>query len=172
MTPVRILPKEIRHQQTRVQEKPPPPPPRFWYQYQQQTQHIFSTGIFTLKHCKSYREAILTEAWERSSRSDLVDVEGILWLPILLLLLHQSPYSSWERKPHRDRRYPCCCDDACENTSKRNTTPINKSARTPPPPPKDFDININNKPNIYSPQCPKTYKNVCVHSLRSMVVFW
>jgi hypothetical protein len=29
-----------------------------------------------------------------------------------------------------------------------------------PPPPKDFDINISNKPNVYSPQCPKTYKNV------------
>jgi hypothetical protein len=29
------------------------------------------------------------------------------------------------------------------------------------PPPKDFDINISNKPNIYSPQCLKTYKNVC-----------
>jgi hypothetical protein len=39
-------------------------------------------------------------------------------------------------------------------------------------PPQDFDINISNKPNIYSSQCPKTYKNICVHSLRSMVVFW
>ncbi len=45
----------------------------------------------------------------------------------------------------------------------------NECRRTPP---QDFDININNKPNIYSPQCPKTYKNVCVHSLRNMVVFW
>jgi hypothetical protein len=38
--------------------------------------------------------------------------------------------------------------------------------------PKDFDINISNKPNKYSPQCSKTYKNVCVHSLRSMVMLW
>ncbi len=51
-----------------------------------QTQHIFSMGISSLKRCKSDREAILTKARKQSLRSDPVDLEGILWFPILLLL--------------------------------------------------------------------------------------
>jgi len=51
-----------------------------------------------------------------------------------------------------------------------HTAPVDKSARETPL--QGFDINISNKLNIYFPQCPKTYKNICVHSLRNMVVLW
>jgi hypothetical protein len=134
MTPMRIFLREIWHQQ----EKPPPPPDfDINININNKPNIYFRWAYFSLKRCKSDKKPIRKEAWEWSSKSNPVAVEGIMWLPILLLLQQQFLSSSWEQKSHHDQCYMCCYDDACENTSRKNMAPIDNSVgETTPPPPK------------------------------------